>query len=85
MILRKTRESSGAMLENASSSIMKRLARGGHQVLADTAGSPVGAARKSRSISSAPLSLGGGQGTPPPRLDQAASQARKASRFRRLS
>ena len=84
MILRKSRESSGARLESASSSNMKRLARGEHQVLADTADSPVGAADKSRSLSSAPLSLGGGQGTPP-RLDQAASQAREASHFRRLS
>ena len=65
------------MLENASSSAKKWLARGGHQV-------SVGAADKSRSLSSAPLSLGGGQGTPP-RLDQAASQAREASHFRRLS
>ena len=66
MILRKSRESSGAMLENASSGTMKPLAQGGHQVLADTADSPVDTARKPRSLISAPLSLGGGQGTPPP-------------------
>ena len=86
MIHRKSKESSAAMLENAGSSTMKRLAQGGHQVLADTADSPVDTARKPRSLISAPLSLGGGQGTPP-RLDQAIDQAtvKEALLFRRLS
>ena len=84
MIHRKSKESSAAMLENAGSSTMKRLAQGGHQVLANTADSPVDTAHKPRSLSSVPLSLGGGQGTPP-RLNQTASQAREASHFRRLS
>ena len=86
MKLRKSRESSAAMLKNASSGTMKPLAQGGHQVLANTADSPVDAARKPRSFSSAPLSLGGGQGTPP-RLDQAIDQAtvKEALLFRRLS
>ena len=61
MILRKSRESSGASLKGAGS----KLGQGEHQVSANTADSPVGAARKPRSFSSAPLSLGGGQGTPP--------------------
>ncbi len=53
------------MLGSASSSSMKRLPQGRHQASAGTADSPVDTARKPRSMSSAPLSIGGGQGTPP--------------------
>ncbi len=78
------------MLGSASSSSMKRLPQGRHQASAGTADSPVDTARKPRSMSSAPLSLGGGQGTPPrldQAIDQAASQAtpREVLHFRRLS